>query len=328
MAKRSSRPHLAPDKSREGKIHMVDYRGVEKQDIINSLQQAEAFLRRLDMGPATVKVLDDWLAKDPYAKIEAATTREALATAMKQMQSTSVFLRAGDIFVHHALVDTDGVGRKIFEGLGAWGGLSGTITADYRPTDEEQDAHLVIEYTKLIAALEMKGKLPEKVLAKYKEDFLQMHGSERHEFKESLYEATGLFEKFRALKPIGPFDLYGIPIEAMSDPINNPMSPDDTKALTISLLPLCEQIRTILAPFLKTDEAETYGGDHAIVIIGQITEDWKNMGVAFIATKSAAQAVADRLPEYKLINREGIQVVPSPKTAAPKPVKRPRPPGP
>jgi len=111
----------------------------------------------------------------------------------------------------------------------------------------------------------------------------------------------------------------------MSDPTKK--SPPDIQELTLSLLPLGEQMRTILAPFVKTDEVESYGGEHAMVAMGPITDDYKNMGLLFIATKSAAQAVADQMPEYKLINQDGIQVKPSPKPATPKQAKRPRPPG-
>ena len=51
---------------------MARYRGYDKQHIIESLQNAENFLRSLSIGPATEEMLDEWLKEEPYKEISAA----------------------------------------------------------------------------------------------------------------------------------------------------------------------------------------------------------------------------------------------------------------
>ena len=63
---------------------MPTYRGIEKNEILKSIQQGLDLLEELKIGSATGKLCHEWLNASPLAKIEAATTDEALVAALYQ----------------------------------------------------------------------------------------------------------------------------------------------------------------------------------------------------------------------------------------------------
>ena len=323
---------------------MVDYRGVDKEDVINSLRQAEAFLRQLNLGPATTKNLDSWLAKDPYSKIEAATDRKALAQAMSETGSAWVFLRAGQVFRHHALADTNGIGLKIYQGVASWGGFDGAMTLEYGQVDEEHQVHLAVECAKFVAAQgeklsataqknidtvmdELRENYPDDLeecavieqqihdmIIKTRQgdikgaahEYLQNDLNIRYTIEEALQGASGLADQKLAV--IWPLARYGIVIDKPSKNF------EEMKAATDSLR---TQMDTLLKPFYETDEVGMTG-------IGSITDDWQKSGIIFEATKPAAQAVANKMPQCVVIDHTGKRIMPSAKAVAPKAKKKPQ----
>jgi len=284
---------------------MVDYRGVDKHDVINSLRQAETFLRQLNLGPATAKVLDNWLAKDPYTKIQVAQDNKALAQAMSETGSADVFESAGAAFYHHALLDTDGLGKKVCEDLIAWGAFSGPTPS--MAASDEAGAYAFAETAKMAADRKSLFRRPieKKSADEWKQDYLQANMIKRYTLSNAFFKASGLTKKAKKLNIQSPFEQYGIEIKDFGK-----SNRDGSKTKEMA-----EQMRAALAPFHETGEVNRASFETVISSIGK----GKKWGLAFTATKQAAQAVADQMPGYKLIDTKGKQVTPSAKPSAPRP---------
>lgn len=285
---------------------MIDYRGTEKKDLITSLKAAEAFLRGQNMGPAITQELNDWSAKSPYAALEAAKNREELAEAMQSTGSGSIFLRSHGVFQYHAIADTDGIGRQLYKDLCQWGCFSGMMTMDYKPSDGERQLHLVQQYAKRLREQEGRGasilrtakalsRMTEEKLA---ETFLKSDLGGRYKIEETLSEALNLAEEGQKLQATGPFDRYGVVTDM----------PQDREAMRLAIAP----VKKALEPFYKTGEVQMLG-------VGEFADDFSLTGVMFVATKAAAQAVADHLPLREVFNSKAEKIPPTPPAARPKP---------
>lgn len=313
---------------------MTDYRGTPKEEVIESLQNGVDFLRKLDLGPATKADIDTWLAQKPYDTIAAASDRKELATAMRASGSAGAFIRLREIFRHHALVDTNGIGKNTYENMSKWGAFSGGTLTSYTPSDAEQDTHLIQQYANIIATdLERDGSLPaplqekvDEVIDAFKErngedkydgleedlknilhaartnddkaieaTFLShdLHG--RHVMKSVFNYVSGLAEKDEEYRAPAVFSGYGIAVDGL---------PNNFGAMQKILDPVIDEASKILEPFYETDEVQRTG-------IGGITRDQSQSGFMFVATKVAAQAVADQMPNAKVIDYEGNVIAPS-----------------
>lgn len=319
----------------------IDYRGIGKAEVLSTLQAAEAFLRHLNIGPETAKVLDEWLARDPYGKIAAAQDRVELAQVMSETGSASVLMRLNDVFLFHALVDTDGLARKLYEDLSGWGAFSGMTTMEYRRTDEEKDSHLIVEYAKrlikmdanqvaaslketLMGFAERNGaeryhglieNMMELIVSTYegneaavRDAFLQGDLHFRHVMKAAFSQASGLAEREDELNIPAVFDRFGIVSEAGAI---DPMKMRDN--------PVFREMSAALEPFYKTSEVQMTG-------FGIITFDEpRKVGIVFTATRPAALAVAQRLPQLEVIDSRGEPLSPASPAAGARPAKRKRP---
>lgn len=228
---------------------MPAYRGVDQKKILSSLQDGEAFLRRLNMGPAIGEELDHWLASDPFSKIAKASTDEELRDAINETGSEYAFLRTREVFEYHAVLDDD-VAQTYYQ-LGKWGVFSGMMTMELRQSDVEQRDHVVeAQKTKPVT---------EKQIQKIRENFA------------------------------GPFKQCGI---------HMPHAP--TKNLQAAAEPIVTKLLEVLEPFQKA-------GDVQMVGVGFITEDRK-LGVSFVATDPAIEAVAKAFPDEKIFSYSGKEI--------------------
>lgn len=317
---------------------MLDYRGIDKQDVLDSLHCGEAFLRSLNLGPATTKELDDWVAGSPYAAIQAATNREELAHAVG---GAWPFMCSFDLLRHHALVDTNGVGLRIFEDIARWGAFDGARGGGETLADTERDAHLVVEYTKILAAqgpatlakslnrltetvtefaqknshtdpqlyadaaqqmLDMIDKGARNDAAGVAQDFLSSAGHIRYVIETALCHATGLDDQ--AMTVPSPFERYGIPFDCL------PADPAQRKATFESLK---QQINMIVMPLFAT--GETLGNGY-----GAFGKDHKLSGLFFEVTRPVVQGIVDQFPQFRVVDSNGVQIMPtSPAPPAPRP---------
>jgi hypothetical protein len=290
---------------------MVDYRGVDKQDVINSLKQAEAFLQQLDIGPETAKVLHDWLAKDPYIKIQAAQDNKALAQAMSETGTADVFDSAAAVFYHHALLDTDGLGKRVCENLCVWGAFAGKTLS--QEAGDEAGAYAFAETAKMAVARKspfhpQTWHIKKKSADEWKEDYLQADMLNRYKLGKDFYKASGLARKAKKLNIQSPFEQYGIEIKDFGKSNRDTSKTKEMK----------EQMRAALAPFHETGEVNKASFETVISSIdNERKRGRRKYGYAFTATKQAAQAVADQTPGYKLIDSKGKQITPSAKPVIP-----------
>ncbi len=120
----------------------------------------------------------------------------------------------------------------------------------------------------------------------------------RFRLSEAFFKASGLANKVKKLEIQSPFEQYGIEIK---DCFKSKSDGSKTKEMA-------EQMRTALAPFHETGEVSRASFETVISSIGNKKGTW---GLAFEATKQAAQAVADQMPQYKVISSDGKKIKPS-----------------
>ena len=311
---------------------MINYRGVAKDDVIRSLRNGAAFLRRLNMGQETATIADKWLANSSYDAIAEAEDNAALAGKMNETGAAWAFLRLGRIFQHHAAMNTGGAGREIYDDLNEWGAFSGAMTLDYRSVDLEEDIHLILQYAWILAqedpGLSVRAqRRMDEVLDEFRrnndpaqygwidrdivdiveavdnadplmatQDILHHDLHWRHVVRTALFHASGLDDKIAGLESKTAFDCYGIWVENL---------PRQFAEMKIVLDPLMEKAQEILEPFYGSDEVQMSG-------YGSITEDREKLGIMFHITHRAARALANAMPDAHIINYKGERIMPEP----------------
>lgn len=313
---------------------MADYRGTPKEDVIESLKNGVALLRRLDLGPAVEDDINTWVANRPYQAINSATDRKEVSQAMLRSGASHIFLGLSEIFRHHALIDTDGIGKSTYENLSKWGAFSGGTTAAYTPIDAEKDTHLVQQYAAITSEQLKAGETGNEVIQEKIDEvmnaFKDRNSGKEYEALENdlqniLYAAgtnddkaiaatflshdlhgrhviqsvfnyvSGLAEKSEEYHAPRVFSGYGIAVDGL---------PKNFGAMQQILDPIIDEASKILEPFYETDEVQR-------TMIGGITRDQSQSGFMFIATKVVAQTVADQMPDAKVIDYDGNVIAPS-----------------
>ncbi len=296
---------------------MARYRGYDKQHIIESLQNAENFLRSLSIGPATEEMLDEWLKEEPYKDISAAQIDKDLVEAMQTSDATTVFLRSHEIFRAHALTDTAGKGRNVYEDLMCWGAFAGMVTHELRPSDTEEYNHLIEFYGDYIqakidpdAALSKQALDASKFLQKVEKDYgtktvgqameVLKDGFAKKEFrdhqvKEAYAAISGLEANFKdELKAKSPFQAYGIAVD---------YDGNDFQEIQRRANEFLPKLYEVLEKYHDMDEV-----DLGHVMLGSVTKDQSKNGVLFFATERTAQAVMRALPDQQLVDYNGDPV--------------------
>lgn len=296
---------------------MARYRGYDKEHIIESLQNAENFLRSLAIGPATESMLDNWLKDEPYKTLSEAQNDKDLIDAVQITDATNVFLRSHEIFRAHALVDTAGKARDVYEDLLCWGAFSGMVTHELRPSDTEEYEHLIAFYGDYIQAnIDPAGALPKqaldasKFLQKVEKDYgaktvgqavevlkdgLTKQEFRDHQVKEAYAALAGLEGNFKQeLKAKSPFQAYGIVVEYEGNNFQ------EIQQRANRFLP---KLYEVLEKYHELDEV-----DRGRVMLGTVTKDQDKNGVLFFATERVAQAVMRALPDEQVVDYNGDPV--------------------
>lgn len=308
---------------------MTDYRGVSKQAVVQSLQDAERFLRSLNLGPVITEKLDEWVSGDPFTKIQAATDRHEVAQAMRDTGSSKMFPRLGELLRYHALVDTENAGRKVYTDLCRWGGLSAATSTNYSPVDMAQDVYLITEYAKLaegqlrvgplaygtrfcnvldetrnrqpeVAAelearvhslVEKAGKGDDQGIA---DEVLENGLRLRNSVKQALFYITGLSQDVQFLNEPQVFTRYGIAVDSEKYATNE--QAEEAK------YDLVEEAHEVLGEYYETDEVQ-------MAAVGRITDNGEKSGLVFVSTRRAAEALADYFNgRQQVIDQSGRQV--------------------
>ena len=140
--------------------HMTEYHGIGKEYLVASVKSAETFLRLLNLGPATDRMLDERFSYAFYATLNAADSPASLTKAILHIQAESPFVENMLVFYYHAILDTDGMGKEVYDGLNAWGAFSGTLFSYDATRAAERKAHIITLETDKTAELRNGYKIP------------------------------------------------------------------------------------------------------------------------------------------------------------------------
>lgn len=317
---------------------MAIYRGIEQAEILSSIQNAKVLLEKHSTGAESKKMLArldaaDETGQSSLQKIAAAQDDKSLADAVRSSGAAGIFSQLHDLMEYHAYADTDGKGGAVFDSIAAWNGMSEMVFAVYTPLNAEMDSWLAASYAghidftpentqKISAFLDDLGAErrsdPEAVkMAKdaalmfveqaalgdaktIRHSFNEMDLHERHLLTLSLKVHSGLFDVRRPAP--SALSGYGIHLGALEDKIN--LRDPAVEALRLKM-------EEALMPFYEADEVSRTG-------LGMITADYKEVGIMFVATRRAAEAVAAALPDQKIIDYSGKRILPPGTPRAPK----------
>lgn len=317
---------------------MPIYRGVAQKDIVQSIHNAIDLLTTHSTGAECQKMLArlqaaDDSGKSPIDQIASAADDKALALALRTSGAAGTFSELHDLMSYHAYADTDGKGGAVFDGLAAWDGMSEATFAVYTPLNEEMDSWLAAAYAKHIpftaentqkitkfldelgaerrsdpaavqmakdAALMFVEQAARGDATSIRQSFKEMDLHERHLMTLALQVNSGLFDvKREAPSAMGR---YGIHLGALEDKV-------DLRDASVEALRL--KMDEALRPFYEADEVSMSG-------LGMITDDYKQVGVMFVATRRAAEAVAAAMPDQTILNGKGERILPPGTPRAPK----------
>jgi len=317
---------------------MPFYRGIAKEDIIQSLRNAIDLLTTHSTGTECQKVLSRLTTagdngQSPLEIIAAAKDDKTLAQAMRTAGVSGTFSELRDLMQYHAHADTDGKGGAVFDGLACWDGMSAATLLVYTPLNKEMDSWLAAAYARHIPfTAENTQKItqflddlgaerrssPDAIqMAKdgalmfveqaalgdaksIRQSFTEMSLHERHLMTLALQVNSGLFDAPRTAP--AALARFGIHLGALEDKVD--LHDPAVEALRL-------QMDKVLRPFYETDEVSMTG-------LGMITEDYKQVGIMFVATRRAAEAVAAAMQDQTVMDGKGKRVLPPGTPRAPK----------
>lgn len=319
---------------------MPSYRGVDQADLIRSINDALELFETYSSGPVMQGYVDKLRegTPSPLAAIAQAQDDKSLVAALRGSSVHWLFARAGEVLHFHATNDTDGKGRDVLERLVAWNATGGAMTMEYNKFDEETDVWLAINYARkasmteetleklamvtdalsqdkvaignaflgATSLIEMAHEnAPEADMAKV---YLELSLHERHVLKGSLMALNTLDGAQGDLTFQPAISRYGLLIEELTEGKINWTDP--------SIDAIRMKVEKALEPFYELDEVEMTGigliGDH------NVPRDQMKQGIMFQSSARAAQAVANALPEMKVMDYDGNPIPPK-KQKPPKP---------
>lgn len=322
---------------------MPSYLGVHQRDVVASIGDTLALLETYSIGPAAQAQIDALRAVDPatgkskLGAIAAALDDMSLIHAVKNSGVTEFFGSVGEVLQFHAQQNTGGKGTALWQSLMSWNGFGASQSLSYTETVAECDSWLAASRAKIIpmtqdsldkihALAHATSKNPDAIgnalvvmtamvsvnhaggdVDGMTHLFLNLSLHERHIVNKTFAAITQ--ENAPKIHAPGPFALYGVVIDDMT---SGKIGWDDE-----SLRPLVERTSSALAPFHQTGDVQRF-------MVGRITPPdapEQLEGFLIIATRRAAQAVADALPEFRVIDRDGI-ALPAQSTPQPKPGSR------
>jgi hypothetical protein len=318
---------------------MPSYLGVEQRDVVASINDTLALLETYSIGPAAqaqidaLRVVDPATGKSKLGAISSALDDMSLLHAVKKSGVTEFFGTVGEVLQFHAQVNTDHKGTALWQSLMGWSGFGGSQSLSYTDTVAECDSWLAANRAKIIpmtqdsldkihAIAHATSQQPDAIsnalvvmtsmvsvshaggdVDGMKRLFLNLSLHERHIVNKTFAAITQ--ENAPKIHAPGPFALYGVVIDDMT---SGKIGWSDE-----SLRPPVERTEAALQPFYPTGEVQRF-------MVGRITppESAEQLeGFLIIATRRAGQAVANALPEFRVVDRDGItlpvQSAPHPK---------------
>lgn len=333
---------------------MPTYRGIDKRDIVDSVRRATAYLKRLNLGPATARTIERVLSSVRIDAVDRARTDSELQRAIKDNNlsaSLTMFLK---VLRFHALTDPPGIGGRapealdIYRKLHAWGAFPPGDLPVTSIMEPEFRAHL------MPAALKILGDLdgPDEAAAQKRlEDFVAG-------VREAEREHGDKGDRSRWLVDSVPLIINLSRIGGMENEIRdvldaNPkaasMVPDaldvmldlDARERTLGVEPAIKPYRLAVGKAPEDEDEREALITQTLERVQKIMQNHLNRGemlhsaatdqnlqtgdlyVVVFATKNAAQYLAVRVSgEYPVFDQKGNRIPPS---SPPHPGSGPRP---
>ncbi len=316
---------------------MPSYRGVSQSDLVTSITDAFELLEAHSTGPECQKLIDAMREVDPatgvskLGAIQNAKDDKELAAALGASGANWLFICTNEVMQYHALNNTDGKGYDVAERLSKWGAGSGARVMAYYPIDAECDSWLAVQYARRVEPTEeniekiagLAGALTQNATslgiafdamvqmiqlnAKGASDddmrqiFLGLDLHERHITRGAL-SALSMDGAEADLDFEQPMGMFGVVIDDLTTGKANWGDP--------SMKAVRDRVEQALGPFYETDEVNMTGVG-IIVRAENFVKGVTPQGIVFGASKRAAQAVADAMPDMKVLDGEGHAIAPN-----------------
>ncbi|MDE1153665.1 MAG: hypothetical protein PW788_14110 [Micavibrio sp.] len=318
---------------------MPSYLGLDQKQLIASINDGLALLESYSPGPVCQSHIDDLRTPDAatgvsrLGAITAATDDVALAKAVRGSGINWVFSRMNDVLQFHAEHNTGGTGTAVYQSLAGWNATGAAMTMEYNAVDEECDIWLALARAELVEMTEenavklteyanevskdsksvttaigamaklingAQGNASEQAL---KDVYLSLSLHERHITTTVLHALTVQDKEPVDVTPA--IGRYGVVIDDLTQKKVN--------WTDASIKAIRNDVEKVLGPFYETDEVNMTG-------IGMVTNDRTapDLGIVFMSSRRAAQAVADAMPGHTVKSDNGNVLPPA---AAPQPPK-------
>lgn len=312
---------------------MPQFRGVDRDAICDSLRRAQAFLSRFSIDPGWLPV--KWDPEEALPKIAAADSDLALAHAMTETRTGVFFQPFYHFFGHYALADSDPASIYLFRDLSRWGAfdvatrhhlpveLAAIIAADMArsldPADFQDGSYVHQRLRKAFAQAasgnDALNRTRERMLVNFmvkgqvnpdnivRKDFLALRRDEQEYALRILRQAKAYDSARTLLEGFSPFGLYCLVVDPLPAEKRN-------EHIAMMLEPVREDMGAVLAPY--TERGEILSQRMSLMKAGGPG------GYVMMATRAAAQALADRLPDWPVVDINGDRLPPvSPGSSGP-----------
>lgn len=314
---------------------MPNYRGIEQSALVKSIEDAFELLETHSTGPECQKLIDAMRAVDPatgvspLGAIKSATDNVALANAVGSSGASWLLICTTEVLQYHAVYNTDGKGRDVYERIAQWGGDDGARVAAYYPIDGEVDSWLAVNYARRVEPTEENLEKIAGVAAALTQDatalgtafnamtkMIELHATGADDAAiRAVFLGLDLHERYITRGTLSALSMDGA--EAALE-VEQPMGRfgvviDDLTTGKIggydaSIKAIRDKVEQALDPFYATDEVNMTG--IGLITRGNFVKGETPQGIVFGSTKRAAQAVADALPEMKVLDQEGNRMAP------------------
>lgn len=257
---------------------MVFYHGVSKDEIIQSVQNAAAFILSLNIGPRNNEWASSFAAgADACKPIKAAQSPQELKDAL--MPFCAEISRCFYVLHAHAMMDTNSKGKDAYVALCRWRAF-GNMSLHQSQADRERDEHL-------------------KRAASYLSPSYSM-ACARHILNSHRIKGDALDPKRFAVEPVHTF---GIVMETGTRPVSGAEYASD---------PYQKQLREL--DDLLQEDMNMRDVRHITVESFEVEKGKHIYCVGFISTHAVAEKVAAHFKDKQIITEKGELVV-SPQSA-------------
>jgi hypothetical protein len=315
---------------------MPNYRGVEQSDLVRSINDALELLENHSTGPECQKLVDKLRATDPktgvsqLGAIMAAANDDELRIAVRSSSAAWLFICTDEVLQYHAVYNTDGKGRDVVERLHQWGASDGARVASYNPIDAECDGWLAVNYARRVEPSEENLQKIAGVASALTQDAVALGNAfnamtkmiELHQKGASddalrnIFLELDLHERYVTRGTLSALSLDGAESDLEFESptgrfgvVVDDLTTGKLKGREPEIDALRQKVEQALDPFYTTDEVNMTG--IGLITRAPFVKGESPQGIVIGCSRRAAQAVADALPDMKVLDEEGHRLAPN-----------------